>query len=582
MPMLSPQVIDNRHPFPHMANKQLHIAVSLEKKGKSLYGVIAVPPHLNRIVVIEQEPFRYVLLEDLIYQFADIVFELYNVVERTVVAITRNADIDTEAGLLDEEVDYRKHMTEIVENRRRMAPVRLETQEEISDDFISFLCGKIDLQTAHIYRTAMPLDITYAFAIEKMLDSSLRKKVFWRPFTPNQNPDFAKGADVMQYILKKDLLISLPYESLSPFLSLIHHAVDDPHVISIKITLYRLARRSRLAEYLIMAAENGKEVVVLMELRARFDETNNIEWAQRLEEAGCRVIYGPAAFKVHAKVCLITRKESGKITYISQFGTGNYNEITAKLYTDFCLITTNPEIGKDAAALFNDLMLSNLEGEYKHLVAAPHTLKPTLLANIGNEAEKAKAGDSGRIIIKCNSLTDRDIIQKLIEASQAGVKIALIVRGICCIVPQIPGYTHNITVISIVGRFLEHERVFCFGTGDQMKLFISSADMMTRNTERRVETACPVYDPDLKQRIFSVLEYMLADNTKAWEQYSDGSYELRKSPPGLEINAQSMQLPSSWNYNVISPAKPASNGDFRTLSNLLRSAAEKIYKRLRG
>ena len=548
MPLLSPQVIDNRHPFPHIGNKQLHIAVSLKSKNKALYGIIAMPAQMDRIIVIEKSPLKYVLLEELILYFSDVVFELYSVTERTIIAVARNADIDTEAGFLDEEMDYRKHMSKIIRKRKLMAPVRLEIQQKVGDAFVSFLSGKINLQIPHVYESTIPLDLTYVFTLEKKLDRSLAKKLLWPAFTPYESVSNEKKVNIMQHVLKRDMLLSFPYESMSPFLSLIHQATEDPSVVSIKITLYRLARQSRLAEYLIMAAENGKEVVVLMELRARFDEINNIEWAQRLEEAGCRVIYGPALYKVHSKICLITRKEFGKISYITQFGTGNYNETTARLYTDLSLITANPEIGKDAAAFFNNLLLGNLDGQYSHLLVAPKMLKPALLALTDQEIQKAKSGNSCRIIIKCNSLTDKDIMEKLIEASQSGVKIMLIVRGICCLIPQVTGYTDNITIISIVGRFLEHSRIFCFGRGAEMKMYISSADMMTRNTERRVETACPVYDPRIKGEIFAMLEYMLADNTKAWEQCSNGEYQLRKPPLGLEINAQEMQMPPAWNY----------------------------------
>ncbi len=577
MPLLSPQVIDNRHPFPHMGNKHLHIAVLLESKNRSLYGIIPVPPQMDRIVMLEQAPFCYILLEELILHFSDDVFEHYAVKERTVLAVTRNADLDTEEGFLDEEVDYRLHMSKLIRKRQRMAPVRLELQNAVSDAFTAFLCTKINLQAQHIYEARMPLDLTYIYTLEKKIGGGFTRRLLWPAFSPHESVFTGKKSDIMGYVMKKDMLLSFPYESMSPFLSLIHQAAEDPSVVSIKITLYRLARQSRLAEYLIMAAENGKEVVVVLELRARFDEINNIEWAQRLEEAGCHIIYGPAMYKVHAKVCLITRKEFGKISHIAQFGTGNYNETTAKLYTDLSLITANPAITKDAVAFFNNLLLGNLDGSYSHLCVAPKTLKPLLLKGIDAEIEKAAADGYGRIVMKCNALTDREIMEKLIAASQSGVKITLIVRGICCLIPQVKDYTENIAVISVVGRFLEHARIFCFGYGESMRLYISSADMMTRNTERRVETACPVYDPLIKAKVYAILEHMMMDNTKAWEQGSDGVYVLRTPPQGLKINAQEMQMSPHWEHYAEPVLKEAKRRGAKDLWNDVKGKWKRLF-----
>lgn len=551
MPLLSPQIIDNRHPFPYIADKHLHIAVSLVKKNKLIYGIIPVPQNMDRIILLEGKSIQYILLEELIYHFADMVFELFSIVERTIFAITRNADINTEEDFLDEDIDYRKHMSKIIQERRRMAPVRLELQYNISETFKNFLCDKLILRTSHIYETQAPLDYTYVFKLRNKLDAYYKKKLTWSSFTPIEKHVYDKKASVMKHIQRKDLLLHFPYESMSPFLTLIHQAAEDSSVVSIKITLYRLARHSKLAEYLSLAAENGKEVVVLMELRARFDELNNIEWAQRLEEAGCRVIYGPPRYKTHSKICLITKKEFGRISYITQIGTGNYNETTAKLYTDLCLITANQAIGKDAVNFFNNLLLGNLDGEYTHLWVSPHALKYRFMCSVDKEIEKAKNGDEGCILIKCNSLTDKEIIEKLIKASQSGVKITLIVRGICCLIPKVTGYTDNISVISIVGRFLEHSRIFCFGSGLQMEVFISSADLMTRNTEHRVEVACPIYDLGLKARIATMFEYLIADNTKAWEQSSDGNYQQRQPLQQPEINTQELFMTPEWNAGII-------------------------------
>lgn len=571
LPMLSPQIIDNRHPFPHIANKQLHVAVSLEKKNKHLYGIIAVPQNLDRIVRFGEKGQQFVLLEELIYHFADLIFTLYKVTERTILAITRNADISTEEELLDEDIDYRKHMSKMIQNRRRMAPVRLELQNKIGDAFLNFLCEKVSLQTRHIYVSQTPLDFTYIFQLGALLDEKDKARLSWESFLPHEKYKLDRKTSVLKYVQKKDMLLSLPYESMSPFLLLIHQAAEDPGVVSIKITLYRLARQSKLAEYLILAAENGKEVVVLMELRARFDEQNNIEWANRLEEAGCRVIYGPAMYKTHSKICLITKREFGKVSYITQVGTGNYNESTAKLYTDLSLITANPLIGYDAANFFNNMLLGNLEGDYRYLWTSPQRLKQNFMECVQGEIDKVRQGLPGSIVAKCNSLTDKDIILQLLEASRQGVKITLIIRGICCLLPQIPDFTENIRIISIVGRFLEHSRVYCFGTGPDMRLFISSADLMTRNTERRVEVACPVYDAQLRQKIYKMLEYMMEDNVKAWELFSDGEYRLRQPNMKPEINAQALMMAADWDGDFLTDT-PAHQNHFllRFLQHLLK------------
>ena len=575
MPLLSPQIIDNRHPFPHMDNKRLHIAATLEKKNKLCIGIIAIPYNVERLLFLEEDKLRFVLLEEVICHFAVLAFGMYKVLEKTVVAVTRNADIDTEEGFLDEDIDYPQHVKKILKKRLRLAPVRLELNDPADETLIKFFCGKLALQSAQVFFSDAPLELSYCYQLEERLDDEQRRKLARTPFVPSglRFPD--KKASLMKQVQKNDILLSYPFESMSPFLLMLRQAAEDPAVLSIKITLYRIDRRSKLAETLMLAAENGKEVVVMMELRARFDESNNVEWAQRLDEAGCRVIYGPAGFKVHSKICLITKKELGKITYITQLGTGNYNEKTAKLYTDLSIITANQEIGRDAASFFNNLLLGSLEGEYTHLWVAPNSYKQNLLRCIEEERAKAENGETGRIIIKCNSLTDRDIIVKLAEASQSGVKISMIVRGICCIVPQIHEFTDNITVISIVGQFLEHSRIFSFGTGDKKKLYISSADLMTRNTERRLEIACPVLDADLKQRIYEMLEIMLADNTKAWGLFADGRYLPRRAPSDLAVNSQEMFIEQARTPSLHAPSqsnpRPLKKGFRAWISRLLGS-----------
>jgi polyphosphate kinase len=539
MPLLSPQIIDNRHPFPHIDNKQLHIAVALEHKNKASFGLIAVPRTLERIIFLEGTS-RFVLLEDVIYYFSHIAFKPYKVQDKTILSVTRNADINTEQGIIDEDIDYRQFMQKLIKKRQRLTPVRLELQYAVKNAFIEFFCEKLNLKDAQVFLSSTPLDLTYCHTLEDKIDPENRKKLVKPVHVPCDIYPADKKINIIRQVQKKDILLSHPYESISPFLEMIKQTAEDPTVLSIKITLYRLDSQSKLAESLIRAAEHGKEVIVLMELRARFDEVNNIEWSHRLDEVGCRVIYGPSGYKAHSKICLITKKENGKIQYITQIGTGNYNEKTARQYTDLSLITANQEIGKDAATFFNNLLLGNHDGDYTHLWVAPKYYKQNILQCIEAEKKKVENGEKGRIIIKCNSITDKDIIIKLVEASQSGVKISMIVRGICCLIPHVSQLTENIMIISIVGKFLEHSRIYCFGTGDDKKIYISSADLMTRNTERRIEISCPVLDGELRQRIFEMLETMLMDNTKAWEQFSDGNYVLRHSTMDLTINSQTI------------------------------------------
>ena len=525
MPLLSPQIIGSRHPFPHLANKQLHIVVKLEKKRGFLFGLIAVPTDMDRIVLLGGDS-RFVLLEEVIMHFTDFIFNIYTVLDRNILAVTRNADIDTEERL-DEDVDYRLHMRNMLKKRSRLSPVRLELAYQASSELLAFFCEKLSLSTPQLFYSSTPLDFSFVFSLARIIDGDLLRRLIWLNHVPVESPQINIKNSVSKIVTSgKDLLFSFPYESITPFLSLNHQSAQDASVISIKITLYRIDLQSKLAESLILAAENNKEVIVLMELRARFDERNNIEWAQRLEEAGCRIIYGLLGYKVHSKVCLITRKELGKICYITQIGTGNYNERTAKQYTDLSMITANPEIGRDATSFFANLLIGNLEGEYRHLWVAPSSFESNIIKSIEDERQKALSGENGSIIIKCNSLSDKEIIEKLSQASRAGVNIILIIRGICCLVPQIPGFTENIRVISIVGKFLEHTRVFCFGEGSASKVYISSGDLMTRNTKRRVEVACPVLDDAHKKRIMDMLDVMLMDNTQVWEQSVDGMYAL--------------------------------------------------------
>lgn len=423
-----------------------------------------------------------------------------------------------------------------------MAPVRLEVAYPLTKEMEKYLCEKLHLAPKQIFRTKVPMKLDYIFSIIGKLPDSMKRSLVDVPFLPQPSKMVQEGS-VMRQVRRRDILLSYPYESMEPFLQLIKEASVDPSVLTIKITIYRLAKKTRLVEYLCAAAENGKEVTVLIELRARFDEQNNIDWSERLEEAGCRVIYGFEGYKVHSKICQITYRNRNEIQYITQIGTGNYNEKTAAMYTDVSLMTANRKIGEDASAFFKNMSIGNLDGNYQHLIVSPTTLKKSVLEMIDEEIEK---GEKGRIIMKMNSVTDLKFIEKIAEASQAGVQIDLIVRGICCVLPGVEGVTDNLSVTSIVGRFLEHARIFSFGTGSEQKIYIGSADMMTRNTEKRVEVACPILDDTIKKRLNWMLEVMLADNTKARKMLSDGSYVL-KEKTGEEIVAQEVFMKEAMN-----------------------------------
>lgn len=534
-PMLSPQIIDVHHPFPHLANKKLYVAAVLNKKNTSLYGLIPVNATFSRVVFLPQDGTRYVLAEDIILYYTERIFEIYHVTEKTVLCVTRNADIGIEQDFGDEDIDYRQYMKEILKKRSRLAAVRLEVYNGIGRELLNFLCQKLNLKEKQVFVSSSPLDLSYIGEIFGKIPEEQKRKLSFPSMMPYY-PDYLKNrGSLLRSVEKEDVLLSYPYESIRPFLTIVREAAGDESVISIKITLYRIAKESKLAESLIMAAENGKDVTVVMELRARFDEQNNIEWANRLEKAGCRVIYGCGIYKVHSKICLIVRKEKGRFHYVTQVGTGNFNEKTAELYTDLALITANEEIGLDAVNFFKNIDLDNIDGEYRHLLVAPMSFKTRVMDLIEREMKK---GREGRIIVKLNSITDKDVIDKLSSASQAGVKIDMIVRGICCIIPRIKELTENISVISIVGRFLEHSRVYIFGAGGDRVVYISSADFMTRNTERRVEIACPILDIRLADRIERLVLHALADNVKASDMLPDGNYVKRIAASDNEFNSQ--------------------------------------------
>lgn len=541
-PVLSPQIIDVQHPFPHLLNKSLYVMLILKNKGKKVFGLIPIPSSLPRLLYIPKNGMHFILLEKIILEYADRVFSNYEVEFKTILSVTRNADIVISNYQMDEDEDYMGYMKKILKKRTRLAPIRLEFYKYINPKLSAFLCNKLNINENQVMISSTPLDMSY---VDKLFDhiDEVDKVLFHRlsfnPYYPKIPKTIGDGKIIPQ-LKKKDILLYYPYDSIDPFLRLLKEAANDKNVISVQITIYRLARSSSVIKYLLEACENGKDVTVLIELRARFDEANNIHYATLLKEAGCRVLYGFEEYKVHSKICLITRRERTKIQYITQMGTGNYNEKTCKLYTDLCFMTRNQEIGKDAMLFFKNMAISNLNGDYQKLLVAPFGLKQGLIKKINEEIDNAQNGLPANIIMKMNSLTDRELIDMLQKASRAGVKIKLIVRGICCIVPGLPGKTENIQIISVVGRFLEHSRIYCFGNGDKISIYLSSADLMTRNTEKRVEIAFPIENRMLKERIISMLRIILSDNVKARKVNNKGDYE--------RINAEGAELVDSQDY----------------------------------
>lgn len=529
-PVLSPQVVDSHHPFPHLEGKVLHIAVLLSHKKNERLGLIPVPASLPPITFLPNDKRRYLMTEDILLAFADSIFEMYDVLEKTVFCVTRNADVpldDEPFG--SEQVDLRKKMERMLRQRRRMAIVRVELSRPVSSHFKECLYKRFEVTDEQIFLSrSAPLRMSYAFSLGDYLSDGRRSRLSDPPFIPQQPAMLPAGQSLLKTALQRDVLLSYPYESMEPFLQMIREAANDPPVLSVRITIYRLASKAKLVEYLCAAAENGKDVTVLIELRARFDEQNNIDWSERLEEAGCKIIYGFEDYKVHSKICLITRRERGGVRYITQVGTGNYNEKTARQYTDVSLVTSSESIGMDAAQFFNNMAMSNLNGRYNRLLVAPTSLKNNILSLMDGEIAK---GSDGYILLKFNSLTDIDMIEKLHEASCAGVTVEMIIRGICCLLPGVPGKTENITVTSIVGRFLEHSRIYVFGRGKNEKMYISSADLMTRNTERRVEIACPVDSPAVRARLHDILFAMQHDTVKVRVLQPDGSYQKKPAVP---------------------------------------------------
>ena len=542
LPLLSTYIVGKKQSFPFLKNKGIYaVAVLNTKAEKQKIGIVPCGSGIfPRLIAIPERTGCFMLAEELILHYLPLMFPGYRITSKTLARITRSADIDADA-VYDEDLNYRDHMAEVVRLRKKLCPVRLELSRAIDEDVIRRLCSQLNLGLDRVYEYDAPMDVSFLFGIEDTLRS--HAELFYAPRHPQRTPDIDENRPIMDQIVQKDVLLHYPYQSIRPFLGMLTQAARDPQVVSIRMTLYRLARDSKVVEALVEAAENGKQVDVLVELKARFDEENNIEWSRRLERAGCHVIYGIERLKVHSKLCLITRKTDDGVQYITQIGTGNYNEKTARLYTDLTYITARPEIGEEARQIFEALMLGETVDHMQTLLVAPHCLQDKLIDMINGEIQRAKSGEAGHIRLKMNSLTDKTLIDKLIEASRAGVKIDMIVRGICCLRSGVVGETDNIRIISVVGRFLEHSRIYIFGDGEDARCYISSADWMTRNTLRRVEVATPILDADAKERLFRIFDVIWCDNVQAREQQPDGSYKRRYPGAQNALNSQ------NWLYD---------------------------------
>lgn len=536
MPLSSPTIVGKRQPFPFLKNGEIYAVVVLETRNKKeRIGIIPCSNNmLTRMVELPGGKGRYMLIEDLILHYIGKVFKGYKVKGKSLLKVVRNADIDADAAY-DEDLDYREFMEGLMKQRKKLSPVRIDLSREMDETVVDALCRYLDVTPDRVFRSEAPLDVSFVFQLQDLLRRNT--ELFYEKRVPQKSPEFKDGQSILQQITQEDKLLSYPYDSIRPFLKMLTEAAEDDSVISIKMTLYRLAKQSKVIEALCEAAENGKEVVVLVELRARFDEENNIRWSRMLEEAGCQIIYGLEHYKVHSKLCLITRRGENGIQYITQIGTGNYNEKTARLYTDLSLMTANEQIGMDAARVFQALAKGEVVEDMEHLLVAPKCLQSKVIEKIEEQIQKQKNGETAYIGLKMNSLTDKRIIDKLIDASKAGVKIDMIVRGICCLIPGVEGETENIHVISVVGRFLEHSRIYIFGSKERRKYYIASADFMTRNTVRRVEVAAPVYNDKLKTKLQEMFDVMLSDNQKARKLEADGNYH-RVSNDLTPVNAQ--------------------------------------------
>lgn len=549
-PVISPSIVGKRQPFPFLRNKEIYAVVVLEtKKGKEKLGIIPCScAGIQRLIPVPGKTGTYMLSEELILHFVSKIFKGYHIKAKSLLRVTRNADIDADA-LYDEDLDYREFMVELIKARKKLAPIRLELSREMDGDVVETLCEYLEVDKNYVFRGDIPLDLSFVFQIQDGLRK--RTELFYEKRIPQKSPLFNSHEPILDQIAKKDRFLSYPYESIKPFLTMLHEAANDEDVVSIKMTLYRVAKQSKVVEALIEAAENGKEVFVLVELKARFDEENNIGWSRLLEDAGCHVIYGLDGYKVHSKLCQIMKKKDGNVEYYTQIGTGNYNEKTARLYTDLSLMTADPKIGMEAARVFQALAMGETVEDMEYLLVAPRCLQNKVLAMIDEEIEHAKAGEPAYIGLKMNSLTDKRIMSKLVEASCARVHIDMVIRGICCLIPGVKGQTENIHIISIVGRFLEHSRIYIFGTQERARIYISSADFMTRNTLRRVEVAAPIEDPDIRMQIQEMFVTMLSDNRKARSMNNKGIYKIEPSD-NAPLNSQEVFLQQA--YDNAAPA----------------------------
>ena len=549
-PVISPSIVGKRQPFPFLRNKEIYAVVVLEtKKGKEKLGIIPCSSAgIQRLIPVPGKTGTYMLSEELILHFVSKIFKGYHIKAKSLLRVTRNADIDADA-LYDEDLDYREFMVELIKARKKLAPIRLELSREMDGDVVETLCEYLEVDKNYVFRGDIPLDLSFVFQIQDGLRK--RTELFYEKRIPQKSLLFNSHEPILDQIAKKDRFLSYPYESIKPFLTMLHEAANDEDVVSIKMTLYRVAKQSKVVEALIEAAENGKEVFVLVELKARFDEENNIGWSRLLEDAGCHVIYGLDGYKVHSKLCQIMKKKDGNVEYYTQIGTGNYNEKTARLYTDLSLMTADPKIGMEAARVFQALAMGETVEDMEYLLVAPRCLQNKVLAMIDEEIEHAKAGEPAYIGLKMNSLTDKRIMSKLVEASCAGVHIDMVIRGICCLIPGVKGQTENIHIISIVGRFLEHSRIYIFGTQERARIYISSADFMTRNTLRRVEVAAPIEDPDIRMQIQEMFVTMLSDNRKARSMNNKGIYKIEPSD-NAPLNSQEVFLQQA--YDNAAPA----------------------------
>ena len=562
MPLSSPTIVGKRQPFPFLKNGEIYAVVVLETRNKKeRIGIIPCSNNmLTRMVELPGGKGRYMLIEDLILHYIGKVFKGYKVKGKSLLKVVRNADIDADAAY-DEDLDYREFMEDLMKQRKKLSPVRIDLSREMDETVVDALCRYLDVTPDRVFRSEAPLDVSFVFQLQDLLRRNT--ELFYEKRVPQKSPEFKDGQSILQQITQEDKLLSYPYDSIRPFLKMLTEAAEDDSVISIKMTLYRLAKQSKVIEALCEAAENGKEVVVLVELRARFDEENNIRWSRMLEEAGCQIIYGLEHYKVHSKLCLITRRGENGIQYITQIGTGNYNEKTARLYTDLSLMTANEQIGMDAARVFQALAKGEVVEDMEHLLVAPKCLQSKVIEKIEEQIQKQKNGETAYIGLKMNSLTDKRIIDKLIDASKAGVKIDMIVRGICCLIPGVEGETENIHVISVVGRFLEHSRIYIFGNGEEAQYYIGSADFMTRNTVKRVEVAAPVYSERLKKRLQDFFDLMLSDNKKARKEDAKGTYSVVECK-GQPINSQELLYQEAYAKAAVNSSNQSVGGGCTT------------------